>query len=67
MKTPEAGELDERILCQRTRAAIRLIGFDDRHVEERRVLRWLRSVRPAEVSGEDIRVRALGRCLDAES
>jgi hypothetical protein len=40
-------------------------GPTDRDRQARRVLRWLKEKRPAEVSREDVRRHALGRTLDA--
>jgi hypothetical protein len=48
------------------RAALRLIGISERHVNERRVLRWIRAKNRIEVSREDVRRDALSQSLDAE-
>jgi Protein of unknown function (DUF3987) len=48
------------------RAALRQIGLTERHVNARRVLRWIRARGKTEVSLEDIRRDALGQKLDAE-
>jgi len=50
------------------RAALRQIGLSDRHVNARRVLRWIRAHRRPgqDISREDIRRDALGQKLDAE-
>jgi hypothetical protein len=48
------------------RAALRQMGAMDRHRDARRVLRWLRAHRHAEVSREDVRRDALAQRLDAE-
>jgi hypothetical protein len=50
-----------------SRAALRLIGLSDRHVEARKVLRWIKAHGKREVSREDIRKDALTRRLDANS
>ena len=49
-----------------SRAALRLIGHNDRHVNARRVLRWVKATNKQEVSREDIRRDALGQRLDAD-
>ena len=41
------------------------VGPTDTERHARRVVRWLKAHRPAEVSREDVRRRALGRTLDA--
>jgi hypothetical protein len=48
------------------RAALRQIGLTDRHVNARRVLRWIKARCKTEVSLEDVRRDALGQKLDAE-
>jgi hypothetical protein len=48
-----------------SRAAMRQIGLSERHANARRVLRWLRAHRKAEVSLTDIRRDALAQSLDA--
>jgi hypothetical protein len=48
-----------------TRAALRQIGVNDRHVNARRALRWIRAHRKSEVSLKDIRRDALNQTLDA--
>jgi hypothetical protein len=50
------------------RAALRQIGLSERHVNARRVLRWIRAHRGPgkEISIEDIRRDALGQSLDAD-
>jgi Protein of unknown function (DUF3987) len=49
-----------------SRAALRQIGLSERHVNARRVLRWLAASPRYEFSREDIRVGCLGRALDAD-
>jgi len=49
-----------------SRAALRQVGLSERHGNARRVLRWIRSQKRAEVSREDIRRDALGQSLDAD-
>jgi hypothetical protein len=48
-----------------SRAALRQIGLSERHANARRVLKWVRAHRKAEVSREEIRREALGQTLDA--
>jgi hypothetical protein len=48
------------------RAALRQIGLSERHVNSRRVLRWIKARGLAEVSREEVRRGALGQRLDAE-
>jgi Protein of unknown function (DUF3987) len=48
------------------RAALRQIGLTDRHVNARRVLRWVRARSKTEISLKDVRRDALGQKLDAE-
>jgi Protein of unknown function (DUF3987) len=48
------------------RAALRQIGFSERHANERRVLRWTRANRREEISILDIRREALAQSLDKE-
>jgi Protein of unknown function (DUF3987) len=48
------------------RAALRQIGLTERHVNARRVLRWIRARGKTEISLEDVRRDALGQKLDAE-
>jgi Protein of unknown function (DUF3987) len=48
------------------RAALRQIGLTERHVNARRVLRWIRARGMIKVSLEDVRRDALGQKLDAE-
>jgi hypothetical protein len=48
------------------RAALRQIGLTERHVNARRVLRWVRARGKTELSLEDVRRDALGQKLDAE-
>jgi hypothetical protein len=48
------------------RAALRQIGLTERHVNARRVLRWIRARRKTSISLEDVRRDALGQKLDAE-
>jgi hypothetical protein len=48
------------------RAALRQIGLTERHVNARRVLRWVRARGKTEVSLEDVRRDAMGQKLDAE-
>jgi hypothetical protein len=47
-------------------ACLRQMGLTEQHRLERRVLRWLRAERHAEVSREQIRREALARKFDAE-
>jgi hypothetical protein len=49
-----------------SRAALRQIGLSEKHVNARRVLRWLAAWPHDEFSREDIRVGCLGRALDAD-
>src|SRR5262249_17251079 len=49
-----------------TQAALRQIGLSERHINARRVLRWIRARGKQQVSREDIRRDALGQRLDAE-
>jgi hypothetical protein len=51
----------------RSRAALRLIGLSDRHVEARKVLRWMQAQGKIEVSVKDIRRDALSHRLDADA
>jgi hypothetical protein len=53
-------------LWPHARVAMRQIGMTDRHVDSRRVLRWIRAHGKTEVSREDVRRDALGQKLDAE-
>jgi hypothetical protein len=46
-------------------ACLRQMGLSDQHKLERRVLRWLRTEKLAEVSREEVRRDALARQLDA--
>jgi len=48
------------------RASLRQIGLTERHVNARRVLRWIRARRKNEISLENVRRDALGQKLDAE-
>jgi Protein of unknown function (DUF3987) len=48
------------------RTALRQIGLTERHVNARRVLRWIRARGKTEVSLQDVRRDALGQKLDAE-
>jgi hypothetical protein len=48
------------------RAALRLIDVGDRHVNVRRVLRWIRATGLREVSLKDVRRDALSQSLNAE-
>jgi Protein of unknown function (DUF3987) len=48
------------------RTALRQIGLTERHVNDRRVLRWIRARGKTEVSLQDVRRDALGQKLDAE-
>lgn len=50
-----------------SRAALRLIGLNDRHVNARKSLRWLKAHHKEEVSREDIRRDALNQQLDADA
>jgi hypothetical protein len=49
------------------RAALRQIGLTDRHVNERRVLRWLQEQRADQIALKDIRREALAQRLDADA
>ena len=49
-----------------SRASLRQIGLSERHVNARRVLRWLAAEGRGEFSREDIRCHALGRTRDAQ-
>jgi uncharacterized protein DUF3987/bifunctional DNA primase/polymerase-like protein len=49
-----------------SRAALRQIGFSEKHTNARRALAWIRANQKAEVSLQDIRQDALGRRFDAE-
>jgi hypothetical protein len=49
-----------------SRAALRQIGLSDRHVNARRVLRWIQAQKKESVSRDDIRRDALSRSLDAD-
>jgi hypothetical protein len=48
------------------RAALRQIGFNERHANARRVLRWIKANSKHEVSREEVRREALGQSLDAD-
>ena len=48
------------------RACIRQIGLDDKHVELRRILRWLKVTGTTEVSLKDIRRTVLSQRFDAD-
>jgi len=47
-------------------ACLRQIGLTERHVNARRVLRWLRATRKTEISREEVRRDALSQRLDAD-
>ena len=47
-------------------AALRQIGLSDRHLNARRILRWVKANRKDEVSLRDVRRHALGERLDEE-
>jgi Protein of unknown function (DUF3987) len=49
-----------------SRAALRQIGLNERHVNARRVLRWVRANNRKEISLKDARRDALGQSLDAD-
>jgi hypothetical protein len=49
------------------RAALRQMGLTERHVNARRVLRWIQTRRCSHVSREEVRRDALARSLDAEA
>ena len=49
-----------------SRAALRLIGLSDKHVNARKALKWIRANGKHEVSRDDVRVGALTRRLDAD-
>jgi alkylhydroperoxidase/carboxymuconolactone decarboxylase family protein YurZ len=61
-----AARLVEEYFWPHSRAALRQIGLSEKHVNERRVLRWLAASSRSEFSREEIRVDCLGRSLDAE-
>jgi hypothetical protein len=48
------------------RAALRQVGLNQSHGDERRVLRWLAAKKITEVSREQVRREALGQRLDAD-
>src|SRR5262245_41483319 len=48
------------------KAALRHIGFNDRHADARRVLRWIEAHHKDEISVKDARREALGQRLDGE-
>jgi hypothetical protein len=48
------------------KAALRLMGITDKHVDARRVLRWIKVKHKTEVAREELRVEALGKRHDAE-
>jgi hypothetical protein len=48
------------------RAALRQIGLSDRHINARRILRWVRANRKNEISLQDARRYALAERLDEE-
>jgi hypothetical protein len=50
-----------------SRAALRLIGLSDRHVDARKALRWIKAHGKREVSVQDIRRDALSHRLDADA
>ena len=50
-----------------SRASLRQIGLSEKHVNARRVLKWLKTNRTTEVSVMDIRRDALAQALDAEA
>jgi uncharacterized protein DUF3987 len=58
--------LVKEYFCPHARAALRQIGLTERHVNARRVLRWIRARDKREFSREEIRRDALGQKLDAE-
>src|SRR5262249_7189358 len=47
------------------KAALRQVGLTEKHVNERRVLRWMRARGKREISIKDVRRDALGERLDA--
>ena len=49
-----------------SRAALRQIGLNERHVNARRVLRWIRAHNKEEVSLKDVRRDAMNQSLDAD-
>jgi hypothetical protein len=59
-----------RLVCDffwpHSRAALRQIGWSERHVNSRRVLRWIKASGKTEVSLKDVRREALGQSLDAD-
>jgi hypothetical protein len=56
----------DRYFWPHAQAALRMIGLTDRHADARRVLRWIKAHRRAEISREEARRDALTRRLDAE-
>jgi Protein of unknown function (DUF3987)/Bifunctional DNA primase/polymerase, N-terminal len=48
------------------RAALRQMGFSDKHSDARRALLWMRAGKRTEISLKDLRRDALGQRLDAE-
>jgi uncharacterized protein DUF3987/bifunctional DNA primase/polymerase-like protein len=48
------------------RAALRQIGLSDRHLNARRILRWVKANHKDEISLRDVRRHALGERLDEE-
>jgi hypothetical protein len=48
------------------RAVLRQVGLSERHVNARRVLRWIAANKKTEVSVKDVRRNALAQILDAE-
>src|SRR5262249_28866650 len=59
-------ELVQGYFWPHARAALRQIGLTERHINARRVLRWIRARDKREFSGEEVRRQALGQKLDAE-
>lgn len=49
-----------------SRAALRQIGLSERHVNARRVLRWIRAQGKEEIGVKDVRREALAQSLDAK-
>jgi hypothetical protein len=70
-QTIEARHVERAVLLWRAyfwphgRAALRLVGLSDKHVNARTVLRWLRAHGKATTSREEVRREALAQRLDA--
>jgi len=59
-------ELVRNYFWPHAQACLRQIGLTERHVNARRVLRWLRATRKTEISREEVRRDALSQRLDAD-